>query len=640
MFGAGWLIWTAVGVGYVIRSTLDGRDALVAAGQAALALDFVTARQELAMADRSFRAAETRRVSVAWVKVWPWARTQLEASERIISVGHTLIGVMTEAMDLGSELARLSGFIEETRSDVPNIFSRAVSFGELSPEMKHVIVRRLSWAAPDLMEMVVDIDLALDELDDARIRGVAWPIIKTLLPIEKKLRDARDALQTLSVMAVLLPSFSGFDGQTDLLLLFLNNTELRPGGGFLGTYGVLRMKDGELLDLSTRDAYVLDRAADPFLSVEPPRALRQYNAAEEWYFRDSNWSPDFAVSAEQSLRLFQREVMAIPSEARQAIQPPVSVEAVVGFTPTFAADLLEITGPVVIGAQRFTADNITDTLEYQVERGFDEQGIPFAQRKEVMAQLVQEVSARLFTLSLTDWMRMFDVIASNVKSKQLVFYHADADTQAVLTQAGWAGRMTSDSVDTLLVVDANLASLKSDPVVLRDLFYAIDQSAEGPVATVTIHYTHQGSFDWKTTRYRTYTRIYVPYGSVLLDSSGSLRDDKIKNPSGEEGEVSVDEELGFTTFGAFTSVEPGETRELQFQYRLPESVSDAIASDTYSLKVLKQIGAAEYGLTLDLDFDKKVTTATPEELEHFWGDDVYAGAFGLASDVTVRVELE
>ncbi len=638
--GVVWIGWSAIMAGRVVAAALDGRDALLAARDAALKLDFDRAKEELTAADQYFGEVEDGLGSFRWMKALPWVGTQVAAGERIVVVGRSLVGVMQEAIELGAELMRLAGLTDDMMKDLQEGIDVSLNFNELSSETKRAVLQRLSGAASDLVEMSADIELALDELDAAQVPGLAAPILDVLLSFEKKLRDARDALYTISIAAVILPEFGGLGDPTDLLLLFMNNAELRPSGGFIGTYGVMRVKDGEILELTTRDAYHLDQAADPFVNVTPPEALRAYNATNEWYFRDSNWSPDFAVAAQEALGLFQSEVIAIPADRRSSIQSPVSVEGVVGFTPTFASDILKITGPIQIGAQTFEANNIVDTLEYQVERGFDEQGLPFSQRKEIIADLVNEVKARLYALPLLDWVRVFDAIASNVDGKQLVFYSADADTQEALTQVGWAGRMTSDSVDTLLVVDANLASLKSDPAALREIFYEIDPSAEGFVATATIRYTHQGSFDWKTTRYRTYTRVFVPLGSVLLDSSGSLRDDKIKNPSGEEGQVDVSEELGFTTFGAFTSVEPGETQELRFHYLLPKTVSDAIASETYSLTVLKQIGAAEHGLTLDLDFGKKVATATPAELEHFFGDESYAGAFGLQSDVTVEVGFE
>ncbi|HLD35070.1 MAG TPA: hypothetical protein VJB62_04365, partial [Patescibacteria group bacterium] len=43
---------------------------------------------------------------------------------------------------------------------------------------------------------------------------------------------------------------------------------------------------------------ILDNMAPSFVSA-PPDALRTYLGIDKWSFRDSNWSPDFAISAQK-----------------------------------------------------------------------------------------------------------------------------------------------------------------------------------------------------------------------------------------------------------------------------------------------------------------------------------------------------
>jgi hypothetical protein len=193
--------------------------------------------------------------------------------------------------------------------------------------------------------------------------------------------------------------------------------------------------------------------------------------------------------------------------------------------------------------------------------------------------------------------------------------------------------------DVLMVVDANMASLKSDPVVERSIAYSIAPSGSGYRATAAITYKHTGSFDWKTSRYRTYTRLYVPAGTQLISVDGSLANDAIRNPSGAAGEVTTASELGLTSFGTFTSIEPGQSRTLTFVYTLPQSVADAINSGAYTLEILKQIGADPRDVTLNLDFNKNLSDASPAENSSQWGDDVYHLETALDQDVSFRVEF-
>jgi hypothetical protein len=88
-------------------------------------------------------------------------------------------------------------------------------------------------------------------------------------------------------------------------------------------------------------------------------------------------------------------------------------------------------------------------------------------------------------------------------------------------------------------------------------------------------------------------------------------------------------------FGGFISVEPGETRTLAVEYRLPGAVARSIQNGQYVLDVRKQLGTLAHGLTLDLDFGKNVTRATPPEDSKDWGD----GRYRLSTDLRLDREF-
>ena len=133
------------------------------------------------------------------------------------------------------------------------------------------------------------------------------------------------------------------------------------------------------------------------------------------------------------------------------------------------------------------------------------------------------MKTRLYSLSSQEWPEVFEASQTALREKQMLLYSTDTEIQEVLVQVGWAGEITSETADALVVVDANLASLKSDPAVERSVAYELFQNASDQwLGRVSIRYTHNGSFDWKTTRYRTYTRVYLPVGTELLSVDGSL----------------------------------------------------------------------------------------------------------------------
>ncbi|HBR80031.1 MAG: hypothetical protein UX09_C0047G0004 [Candidatus Uhrbacteria bacterium GW2011_GWE2_45_35] len=631
----GVVIWTAVNAGLMATSLLDGRDRLFEAKGAIETLDFAGAEVSLDQAEVDFDQAGKHLRRISWLKVLPWIGPQVKAADEVFKISSNLFEIVDKISGLGSELTRLASEASDTASAIAPL-----RYDELSPTTKRILLQRLNGAAPDLALMAEQTKLVKEELKD--FSDVPEPMGLIIRKLEGFLDEAYSTLTLASTAARIIPAFTGLGQEKTFLLLLENNAELRPAGGFIGAYGILKIEDGEIKELTLKDSYLLDSAADPYYFAVPPEPLQQYLSTEKWYFRDSNWSPDFPTAARQAIRMFTGEVLSIPVEEREFIQEPLSFDGVIAFTPSFVSDLLTFTGPIMIGGQEFSADNILDTLEYQVEVAFRDTGIPYEQRKEIITDLFNEMKTRIFDQPLSRWGPVVDALEENLQEKQIVlFSNSSTEAEEVIRKANWGGVVETGDKDFLMVVDANLASLKTNPQVFRNIKYEITPTTNGRfVGKVTITYDHQGGFDWKTTRYRTYTRIYVPYGSELFNFSGSLADDKIKSPSGVSGTLDVEQELGSTVFGTFISIEPGQSRDLVFEFYLAKPVQTAIESGNYTLVVDKQIGAAENGLTTELNFGKKVRSADPAEPQYLWGDSIYSGSFGLAGDLVINVSVE
>ncbi len=226
--------------------------------------------------------------------------------------------------------------------------------------------------------------------------------------------------------------------------------------------------------------------------------------------------------------------------------------------------------------------------------------------------------------------------------KDVLLYARTPDIQRMLDVYGWTGRAKSGTGDYLWVIDANLAALKTDGVMEKQIAYALDaRDPEHPIATVTLTYHNTNrSINWRYTRYRDYVRVYVPEGSELISSEGAMLNDKTKTGGRViPGTVDVMKDLGKTVFGAFWAVEPGETRALSFMYRLPSSVLlNQKEPGLYTLLVQRQPGS-EQRLTLDLNFGKNIMSASPAEEAVDFGDMRYKMSYPLRADQTVHVKV-
>jgi hypothetical protein len=429
----------------------------------------------------------------------------------------------------------------------------------------------------------------------------------------------------------LLPEALGFVEPKTYLLLFLNNTELRPGGGFIGVYSVVRVDRGqvEVLALDGTESLDWNTKASPLRTAPVP--VSRYLNVEGWFFRDSNWSPDFAESTRLGLELYLRENGPAVSE----------IDAVVGVSATVLERVMERVGSLTVEGITFTPENIVAQLQYEVEYEFVDRGISREDRKALIRPLM---------VAIIDALR-FDVfrhprdyralVETLLKEKHIMAYALDPELQKTIQLHGADGAVVREySHDYLLWVDANLGALKTDHALTRELSYTItprvSETGESYYeARASMTYIHSHPFDWRTSRYRTYARVFVPLGSQLISVEGSMQTDRSTLP----GEVHSGVELEKQWFGTFTAVEPFTTKTLTFVYRLPQSVADQLQNGAYQLLVQKQLGLTQARLTLDLGFGTTIQSAHPPEVSSEWGDSVYRIALPFDTDQTFSVDL-
>ncbi|MBI2483434.1 DUF4012 domain-containing protein [Candidatus Uhrbacteria bacterium] len=451
------------------------------------------------------------------------------------------------------------------------------------------------------------------------VEGVFGSTLQEFRGIEQRVAAALRSADALA-------SLVGAAGPTDVLVLLQNNTELRPSGGFLGTYGLMTVHHGEIVRMMTDDVYTLDRAAADRLHIAPPEPFRRYGIAPWWFLRDANWSPDFFVSATQVLDFYRRE------------GGPGSPTIVIGITPTFASALLRIVGPVTIQGVRFTPEHIADELDFQVEVAYARKGIPTAQRKAIIAPLTQTVVDRLSGIPFRSWGPVLESVRTAVQERHLVIAAVHPQIQEALDAVDVTGRVRPLPVGTdgLLVVDANLGSLKTDPFVERSYRYSITPAGSGYRGRLDLRYRNTGTFTWKTSRYRTYARMYLPQGTHIREVRGAMQGDR----SGAPGTVDQSEEFDRMVVGAFLSVEPGTARTLTIEFDLAPAIVQQIRSGRYTLVGQKQLGTIATPLTLDLRFGTPVRAASPPEVRSAWGDDRYVLTTDLRIDRTWNVRLD
>ncbi|MFA6995047.1 MAG: DUF4012 domain-containing protein [Patescibacteria group bacterium] len=481
-----------------------------------------------------------------------------------------------------------------------------------------------------------------------------------------------DNLNNFVTLGDKLKEFFGLSRDKRYLLVFQNNAELRASGGFLGSYALVDLRDGKIINLEVPGGGSYDTEGGMKVNVAAPEPLWLVNPL--WHFWDANWWPDWPTTAQNLMWFYEKS--AGPS-----------VDGVISVTPTVVEGLLEITGPIdlskeyglIIGADNFWEAVQTITEQKNLIKTNAEASValsavslplqstlPLQQGLEVnSANKPKKIIGDLMTkilevlpqkLTKDNLLKIINLFEKSLSAKQILFYFTDPNLEATVASRNWAGEIQTTARDYLLVVDTNIAGQKSDRLISEKIDQSSEVESDGTIInTVEITRTHHGINHAPLTGVRNvdWLRVYVPAGSELLSATGFQSPDakylqEKPDPGWEHSPLLVDEnkttdprtntkiyqEKGKTVFANWTMLDPGQSTIITLRYRLPFNFFDSVVDSgwlkkintwlnpdmapslAYSLMVQKQSGATSREFTgrLILPQNQQIFWRYPETL--------------------------
>ncbi len=447
-----------------------------------------------------------------------------------------------------------------------------------------------------LSEIKAELDSAYNQLSFAEAEVKTE---KDLLPVEIPFQETRNLLLKVREGVEILPEITGIGERRVYLVLLQNNMELRPTGGFLGSYALVTFQDGRLIDFTVEDVY----AADGQLKghVEPPEEIKEYLGEAGWYLRDSNWHPDFPTSALRAEWFLEKEIGR-------------TVDGVVGIDLFLAQHILEQIGEIELidFQEKINHQNLFERAEYYSEAGF----FPGStQKKDFLASLARALFERIKTSEEKTWLSLARALYTSLKEKDLLIYLHDPQAMKVVTNLDWDGRIKEIAcqssvgtcyLDYLMIVEANVGVNKANYFVQRSLNHQVEIKATGGVEEkLEIHYQNQSqSENFPAGRYKNYLRLLVPHEAklkeVLIDGK-ELEGEKI-----DEGEIN-----GKKSFGFLVEVPIKGEKKVEVAYRLGEKI-DFRQTNQYLFFLQKQPGIKDKAFNLWLTAPEGVSLIEPQ----------------------------
>ncbi len=385
-------------------------------------------------------------------------------------------------------------------------------------------------------------------------------------------------ISSLGALRAFLPYYSEISGfpfaSKNYLIVFQNNNELRPAGGFISAYGIAKFRFGFLTGVEISDVY---GAIDSHPFIEPPYPMKEL-LANRWYqgyrFRDANYDADFPKTAEELIRMFH------------LTRPDFNLDGVVAVNYSFLEDLLGKLGSIKIENEIYDKDSLFQKLEQKVNN-IDRHNIEDLKKRKDVMKLVAQTIKREILLNPFQLRAVSDAVADSLAKKEIQIYFRNPNLQKFGYENGWSGRwpasFSADSGDFLSLVEANLGGMKSDRYIKRDVLYHViltENPADNSynlIGDVTININHYGIENIPLSgEYSGFFRLYVPRGAVLIEAAREYQKDLWQKDEGL-----------YHIFGNIVKLKPGQKTQLHYRYQLPVSI---VNKTKYGLYIPKQSG--------------------------------------------------
>jgi hypothetical protein len=391
------------------------------------------------------------------------------------------------------------------------------------------------------------------------------------------------------------PYLLGMDSPRTYLILFQNDKELRPTGGFMTAYAIMKIDKAKFTPVSSSDIYTLDAQYKPSIPAPAPiiKYIKgPYVLSQNWRLRDMNWSPDFATTMQTFL----------PAAKQVGI---TNIDGVIAVDTQLLVNLLDVIGPIgVPGFGNFSTKidpqcNCAQVI-HELEAFADVEGPiiwdPLTgkiiqrppnsdNRKKIIGPLMNSILANALGQPKDKLPALMQAAFNSLIEKHVLFYLMDTKAEAAASDFGVGGAIKDYNGDYLHINDANLGGRKSNLYAYEEVQQDIAISGDGSVTkTVTITYKNPQSQDgWLNSVLPTWVRVYVPKGSQLITSEGL------------EAKQDPYEDLGKTVFAGYFQLRPEGVSKVTFQYKLPFKVSKE-----YNLLIQKQPGTDGFLYTVNL----------------------------------------
>ncbi len=484
------------------------------------------------------------------------------------------------------DLKQTTDLLGETEDIASAVGHENLGLGKLSQSLKVITGEQDGDSKELLKEAFSELDQANRTLTNSlfTINSVASKkniLGSKLNGINQKVGDLKTVAEMGKNLALVLPQIAPSGTKKNYLILFVDNTSLRGGGGIIKAYAQVSFDHGKLTNTQVGEIKSLDAKLTD--SINPPADVKEIIGNKGWGLRDSNLEADFASDAKLAQWFYNKE-------------GGENISGVIALDLTAEANLLDNLGLV----------NIPETGETVDGKNLIQKARQSSNEEKFLAGVLRETLNKLFFVSDKNIILQIQTISNLATEKHIVLYFADNELLSQVMSGGWGSILPRQGKEVKGERDEFLAYIETDLDEARggynlkkdlNLVTTIDRG-NNVKHTLTVNYENNGG------QQNRLVKVYLPSGTKLTQVKVKDVDiTKYVRSFSDFGRAGYVFTLNFASQGKY---------QLVLDYTDSKPVEFADDQLNFGLNVFKQMGtgADSFNYKIIYPSDFKLTSNT------------------------------
>ena len=308
-----------------------------------------------------------------------------------------------------------------------------------------------------------------------------------------------------------LSDIVGKDEQKTYIILIHNPYELRPHGGWISGYGVLKFRHGQIISLSFENIYNLDGIIkNNSLWFNLPTDLAKFSdyPNQSWTPSTINWEQDYSKVHIELEKMFKS--MGISQ----------SIDGVISVNLFTLQEILKLTGPVYISSisQSVSSDNLMEIVN-QYHTNFE----PSTDNKaDILTQIAEQVYIKIADNNEVSSVEIFDLLKNQLEQKNIVISMKNNVIQNEINRLYKNINLQTNSNEFFIYpLEWNNGGNKANAFVNRAITVNLDSST-ATTGVINIDYLNKSTKDvYPEGEYIAFVRIYFPANTNITQVLGT-----------------------------------------------------------------------------------------------------------------------